>query len=126
VTLVVLWDVMRSEVVTVDTIVGALCVYFLFGVTWASGYAFLEMSSPGSFTVAPSLAAAAGWGKGASTLALMQYYSFATLTTVGADIAPLSTTARLLTTLESAIGQLYVAVLIARLVGIHTARSRGS
>lgn len=126
VSLVVLYEIMRREVVTADTIVGALCVYFLFGVTWASGYTFLELSSPGSFAVDPALAEAAGWGKHNSAIALMQYYSFATLTTVGADISPLSAAARLATTLEAAIGQLYVAVLIARLVGIHTSRTGGS
>lgn len=48
------------------------------------------------------------------------------LTTLGyGDIAPLSGSARALSTLEALIGQIYLAVLIARLVGIHAAQGSG-
>jgi hypothetical protein len=52
------------------------------------------------------------------------YYSFVTQTTLGyGDITPITAPARSLSLLEAVIGQLYVAVLIARLVGIHIAQS---
>jgi len=48
------------------------------------------------------------------------YYSFVTLTTLGfGDITPVSDPARSLSLLEAIVGQLYLAVLVARLVGIH-------
>jgi hypothetical protein len=48
------------------------------------------------------------------------YYSFTTLTTLGyGDIRPVTHAARMLSTGEALIGQLYVAILIARLVGSH-------
>ena len=53
------------------------------------------------------------------------YYSFVTMTTLGyGDIVPVSPAARTLAYMEAAMGQIYVAVLIARLVGLHTARKQ--
>jgi hypothetical protein len=55
---------------------------------------------------------------------LLQYYSFTTLLTVGfGDISPLSAVARNLSILEGVTGQMYLAILIARLVGMQAARS---
>jgi len=48
------------------------------------------------------------------------YFSFVTLTTLGyGDITPVSMPARMLTTAEALIGQLYLVILVARLVGLH-------
>lgn len=64
----------------------------------------------------------------ALTGAEMIYYSFVTLTTLGyGDIVPVSPSARSLATLEALTGQLYLTVLVARLVGLqitHSARRR--
>ena len=50
----------------------------------------------------------------------LRYFSFATLTTLGfGDILPRSPAARTLATLEAVTGQIYLTVLIARLVGLH-------
>jgi hypothetical protein len=55
------------------------------------------------------------------------YYSFVTLTTVGyGDITPLHPTARSLAMAEALIGQLYPAILIARLVSLRITPSRES
>ena len=52
------------------------------------------------------------------------YYSFVCLTTTGfGDIAPVSEGARSLSVMESVFGQLYVAILIARLVSLEVAQS---
>jgi Ion channel len=51
------------------------------------------------------------------------YLSLITLTTVGyGDIVPVTRPARMLAALEGVIGQLYLAVLIARLIGLHASR----
>jgi len=56
---------------------------------------------------------------------LMMYFSFVTLSTVGSNlISPVSAVARSLSGFESLFGQLYLTVLLARLVGISTSRSR--
>ena len=53
-------------------------------------------------------------------LSHFSYYSFVTLTTLGySEIAPLTPPARSLAALEAIVGQLFLAVLIARLVGLH-------
>ena len=62
--------------------------------------------------------------EGARTGAEMVYYSFVTLTTLGyGDIVPVSPSARALATLEALTGQLYLTVLVARLVGLHITHS---
>jgi voltage-gated potassium channel Kch len=48
------------------------------------------------------------------------YFSFVTLTTVGfGDVVPVDPVARAAMILEALIGQFYLVVLVARLVGMH-------
>jgi hypothetical protein len=123
-TLVILLAVFGDESVTADTIVGAVCAYFLLGMTWGTFYALLVLVSPDAFSVSAALVNATGWSVPTVPVTpLMQYYSFTTLATLGyGDVSPLTPGARALSVLEGVTGQLYLAVLIARLVGIHTAR----
>ena len=116
-TIVIILNYLFSEKrITADIIMGAICVYFLMGLMWAMGYSLLEMFDPGSFQIPQSMdIAGPDFG----------YYSFVTLTTLGyGDITPLSGPAQSLSTLEAAMGQLYLAVLVARLVGVHISQSR--
>ncbi len=54
------------------------------------------------------------------------YYSFVTMTTLGyGDIVPVNPAARMLSVLQALTGQLYLVVLVARLVGLHIAHSTG-
>ncbi|MDB4444565.1 ion channel, partial [bacterium] len=115
-TIVIILNYLFSEKrITADTIMGAICVYFLMGLMWAMGYSLLEMFEPGSFQIPPSMdIAGPDFG----------YYSYVTLTTLGyGDITPISGPAQSLSTLEAAMGQLYLAVLVARLVGVHISQS---
>jgi hypothetical protein len=53
------------------------------------------------------------------------YFSFVTITTLGyGDITPTTTGVATLTYLEALIGQLYIAIMIARLVGLYAARDK--
>jgi Ion channel len=107
-------DVLRKGAVTADKIYGALCVYLLIGLTW--GFMFLTLGGvqPGSFLVGQARSS----GIGQDPVALV-YFS-----TVGyGDITPLSPPARSFAFLEAIIGQIYLAVLVARLVGLHIASS---
>ena len=96
-----------------DVIYAAVSVYLLIGLSWTYLYEFLEMTSPRSFSgPAPILHNDD-----------FQYYSFVTLTTVGyGDIVPVTRPARALSVLEALTGQLYLAILISRLVGAHVAQ----
>jgi hypothetical protein len=118
ITLVTLSSVLRDEIVTVETIFGALCAYLLIGTTWAVSYNFLESLQPGSFLVVSALSADGTLGFGE-----LLYYSFVTITTLGyGDITPLAPAARSLASLEVVTGVLYTAVLVARLVGSYSAK----
>lgn len=124
-TLVIIVAVFQDRAVTADTIVGAVCAYFLIGLTWGTVYALLVLLSPDALSVSPALTRAVGWGEEHTPFTpLLLYYSFTTLATLGyGDVTPLSAGARNLSVLEGLTGQLYLAVLVARLVGIHTARA---
>lgn len=94
---------------------GAICVYFMIGLLWALIFSTLELLQPGSFQMPQ--------GQG-TELSHFSYYSYVTLTTLGyGDITPISPPARSLALLEAIMGPLYIAVLIARLVGIHIVQS---
>jgi hypothetical protein len=107
---VVLAQVLRAGPVTKHRIMGAIAVYLLFGLAWGEAYLAVECWTPGSFSAAASAALIPqSW----------MYYSFVTLTTVGyGDITPVSSLARSLAVLEALTGQLYPAILLARLVAL--------
>jgi Ion channel len=112
-------DVLRKGAVTADKIYGALCVYLLIGLTWGFMFLTLEGCQPGSFLFGQGRSS--GIEKDPATLV---YFSFVTLSTVGyGDITPLSHPARAFAFMEAIIGQIYLAVLVARLVGLHIAYS---
>jgi hypothetical protein len=115
----ILGDVVHGGRISADKIYGAICVYLLVGFAWAFGYAIMELMDPGSFSgVVDTDRADVG------RVLQMRYFSFATLTTLGyGDIVPRSPAARTLATLEAMMGQVYLAVLIARLVGLHIVHS---
>lgn len=115
-TALIVGRVFSERRVTTNIILGAVCVYLLIGIVWGMGFALLDTVMPQSFSV-PS-------GNMVSVLdSLMRnfiYYSFATLTTLGyGDITPVSIPARYFSVLEAVTGQVYLSVLVARLVGMH-------
>ena len=108
--LVLLSQVFRPGPVTSYRLQGAIAVYLLFGVGWAHAYHLTGLLHPGSFnTPAGEIPSVLDWA----------YFSFITLTTVGyGDITPVKPIARTLAMGEALAGQLYLAVLIARLVAM--------
>lgn len=110
----------RSDV-NVDTILGAVVTYLLVAVAFTLVFEIIEIQKPGSFS---------GMGDGAALdrrelAGSMMYLSLVCITTIGfGDIVPVSDLARPLTVIEGVFGQLYLAVMIARLVGLHIASKR--
>jgi voltage-gated potassium channel len=112
----ILWDISRKEQVSRDSIFGAFGGYVLVGLTFGHLYCFLETVEPGSFV---------GRGliplrlpSGDRLLYLLDYFSLVTLTTVGfGDVVPASDAVRGLSAVEGIVGQFYIAVLIAELIG---------
>ena len=121
----VLRHLFRSERVTVDTISASVCVYLLIGVMWAVAYSLLETLNPGSFVfsvAAGDEAQSMSFGGEESIFPL--YFSFVTMSTLGyGDIVPASSSARMFAVVEAIMGQIYLTVLVARLVGLHIAHS---
>lgn len=102
--------------VTTDLIVGAAIVYLLMALAWSFLFGVLESLHPGSFSI-PEI-------QGISTSRNFVYFSFVTITTLGyGDITPVTTLARSLSFLEAVIGQLYLVVQVAWLVGVHVSQS---
>ena len=111
--------VLQQKNVTHDMIFGAICGYLLIGVSWAFTYSLVAFLEPGSFAMAAS-----GQTSQGDALPDFFYYSFVTLTTLGyGDITPVAPVARSLSTLEAIVGQIYLTVLVARLVGLHISQS---
>ena len=105
--------------VSTNRLVGSVCIYLLLGVIWAVAYSVLEMIYSGSF-------------QGFSALEDREwdsewlYFSFSTMTTLGyGDILPVSATARALANMQTVIGQFYLAILVASLVGAFVSRRDG-
>jgi hypothetical protein len=121
VTGVIFADVLRSKQVTMNTVFGSCCVYLLLSLTWSAAYAILETVQPGSFNIA--LASAGETGDALPTFDVqLVYFSMITLTTVGfGDITPVTPQARILAALEGLIGQLFLAIIVARLVALEIA-----
>ena len=121
----ILAEVVQAKRVSLHVVNGAICVYLLMGVAWAMLYALVEALAPGSFNlpaVPPYAAPIAVVDP--YQLRLFLYYSLVTLTTLGyGDITPISYPARNLSAAEAILGQLFIAVLIARLVGLSAAGS---
>jgi hypothetical protein len=110
--IVIFLGVIRERDITLDTIAGALSVYFLMGITWAFGIIAMETASPGSFNTKLI---------GDNTINhLSDYigYSFSVLTTTGNySVSAMSSSSRMVMMFEMIAGTLYIAVLISWLVG---------
>jgi Ion channel len=117
-------SVLRQREVTNETLSMAISVYLLLGFTWGILYIVIFQLQPEAFS----------FGASAQPLPLMEsrqhlfpifiYFSLTTLATIGyGDITPLSLQARYAAVAEGIAGQLYLAILVARLVGMHMSRS---
>ncbi len=117
---IVLWQVYKEGPVTAHRIQGAVAAYLLLSVIFAIAYGLLESVSSGSF-----LLPASHTHIGIRINPSFYYFSVVTLTTTGyGDITAVSPLARSLVMMEALIGQLYPAILIARLVSLHVEAKR--
>lgn len=101
-----------EQEITSNVIYGAIVVYLLIAIMWAYIYSVLEIIQPGSFAIAERQIEVGRL--------LFVYFSFVTITTLGyGDITPGTATANSFAILEAIIGQIYLVVTVARLVGIN-------
>jgi len=108
--------IFKTTSVTRDVVAASIVVYLLMGLLWAFIYLALDILEPGSFSY--------DQGSDLQRPSLFSYYSFVTLTTLGyGDVTPLTPRARAFSFIEAIIGQMYIAILVARLVGLQVAQA---
>lgn len=120
---VVFHEVLQEKRVTVDTIAGGIAVYLLFGVGWVTVYATIEYLHPGAFMIRAQTLEEL-YPEVQVRYAEFLYFSLVTLTTLGyGDMVPVIAQSRVATTVQAVVGQLYIAIFVARLVGLHLAEA---
>ncbi len=111
---------LQHDSVTRETLFGGINVYLLFVFAFALIHLSAEIANHGSYMIGgqPLLDYVDSMYSGRSFPTIV-YFSITTLTTLGyGDIVPATDRARLLTSIEALVGQLYIAIFIGRLVGI--------
>jgi len=109
--------VLRASSVDVEVLCASISAYLMLGLIWTMAYWLVYYLTPEAFA----------FNTATGTKQTMEgfnafYFSLITLSTIGyGDITPVSKVARMLAAMEAMTGLLYVAVLIARLVGLYSA-----
>jgi hypothetical protein len=94
---------------------GAIVMYLNVAILFTAVYRLIARVAPGSFS-----GISVNFDR-LKSLGDLMYFSMSTLTTVGyGDIAPVNPIARSLANLEALIGQLYPAIIVARIVTLYT------
>lgn len=100
--------------VNMETLIAAVNAYLCIGIMYAFAYIYMMQADPGSFS---------GTFMDSAEFEAFVYLSFVTMTTLGyGDIAPRTEFAAVLTYSQAVVGQLFVALTIARIVGIIVAK----
>ena len=114
-TVQILQYIFRTQHVTKNVLLAAIVVYPLIALMWAFIYGLLEVLQPGSFNIPD--------GHIQEAARLFLYFSFVTITTMGyGDITPLTDKAMSFAILEAFVGQIYLVVVVAWLVGMFVSR----
>jgi hypothetical protein len=111
----ILGKINREKAVSAEGVYGAFCGYLLIGVAFGHIYCALDSLAPGSFRGENIMEQLADEDR---LFFLLTYFSFVTLTTAGyGDIIPGTDAARGVAMAEIVIGQFYLAVLVAEIIG---------
>ncbi len=123
----ILADIFARDQIGFDQIVGGINVYLLIALAFARLHLAAALHRADAYLMGelplPEWCLLAGEGLEDTLL----YFSFTTITTLGyGDVRPASHLARVLATGEAVLGQLFIAILIARLVSIYSRPVRGA
>jgi voltage-gated potassium channel len=114
----ILYDVVLRAHVTLETLRGVICAYFMLAFAFAYVYFLIEYMIPGTFMFSRTEVSVFSF---THYISEMLYFSFVTLLTIGyGDIVAVKDVGQTATVLEGVIGQFYVAILVARLVSVYS------
>ena len=114
---VILSRILRHRHVTAETLLGAVCVYILLGLVFSYSDYAVQLVGASSFFAQ----------SGTHNPPDFVYYSFITITTVGyGDLTPALGLPRTMAVLEALTGQIFLVVLVARLVSMYQPKTRGA
>jgi hypothetical protein len=112
ITVAIILAIIKSPKVTANIICGAVAGYLLIGLSGAFIALFIETLSPGAFLIGGEVLNREGLADE------LIYYSMVSLSTIGyGDIIPADPMARSLSLAVGLVGQIYLTVLVAMLVG---------
>ncbi len=119
-------EIWRETEIRAHTFLIAVGLYLLIGLFWAIVFTLVEFLHPGSFAnVCEPSPELAGCDDALVAYPQLYYLSFVTMTTLGyGDVLPLSHAAQGVATLAAVSGQLFVAILIGRVLGSYLGRSK--
>lgn len=114
----ILYDVVLRARVTLETLRGVICAYFMFAFAFAYIYYLIEYTSPDSFHFTTRDVYVSSY---MHYISEMLYFSFVTLLTIGyGDITAATDVGQTVAVIEGIIGQFYIAILVARLVSVYS------
>jgi hypothetical protein len=117
---VVLYGVLREGRVTAHRVGGAVAVYLMLGLIWGNAYLLVFIHDPASFDLGRPIVAPAEFAEIQTRAASrLIYFSFVTMTTLGyGDVKPQTEAAETLSVLQALVGQIYLVVILARIVSL--------
>ncbi len=114
----ILYDVIRKARVTLETLRGVICAYFMIAFAFAYMYYLIEFMIPGTISFIGRTVSIHNF---THFISEMLYFSFITLLTVGyGDITAVLDTGQTICVIEGIIGQFYIAILVARIVSVYS------
>jgi len=113
--IVILRRIFARATTDAESIYGALCIYLIVGFSFSNLFLLVAYFQPTAFYLDPATNTHAAFERIDSV-----YYSFGTMTSLGAaGITPVTAEARLLTIIEALLGVLFLAVLVSRLLSAY-------
>ncbi len=114
----ILYDVVLRARVTLETLRGVICAYFMVAFAFAYTYYLIEYIIPETFQISTRHVVITSY---AEYLSEMLYFSFVTLLTIGfGDITAVKDIGQTAVVIEGILGQFYIAILVARIVSVYS------